>query len=105
MKEPKSLWATRINLTGLWDNKPTRVYWDNEIGDYWDHSNEMNVPDEKGYFTAGICSYFVSENKEEVQKFIDDYQEAIGEALNSIEKIETKSEGFAAAKKTLGNLL
>lgn len=103
MKSPKKLWGTRINFMGPWSRKPVRLYWDAELRLYWDSTGDMNTPNKRGYFEEGNCSYFVSEDKKEVQRFLDNYYNAMNDALTYIAPF--KSNGYQAARKHLGNLL
>lgn len=75
----KQLWATCLNLSGIWSKKPVRVTRHlDELGSpgfsYWDRSGNLTVKG-AGLEVSRGCITYASKNKEEVELFIKQAEE------------------------------
>ena len=64
----KSLWANSINLAGLYSKKPTQVFYNEDLEEYYDRGGNYSISG-PGMITSesgGVIS-FASESKEEVE--------------------------------------
>lgn len=69
-KKPKTLWAARVNLSGLVSVCPIRVTYRSELEGWWDKTGEFDVTRPGIEGTSGSIT-FSSENKKEVQTWIE----------------------------------
>jgi hypothetical protein len=75
MRKIKTLWVAKINLSGLYCKIPTRVKVD-EGGKYWDKEGNFDVIGRGTHAGYGHIT-FASENKKEVQLWIDGVRAAM----------------------------
>jgi hypothetical protein len=65
------LWGTCVNLSGLYSEKPIRVFKEESLDSFYDRAGDFSVPGPglRAERDGGVI-YFASENKEDVEEFI-----------------------------------
>lgn len=83
-KPPKKIWGAVLNLTGAW-NKPICFYRKlNEYTDkyeYWDRSGNISIRKPGLDKKDRDCITYSSENKRDVEDFIEGNREVLEEAI------------------------
>jgi len=81
MNKPKKLWVAWLNMGGgLHGNKPRRVTYMEDLDSYWDKTGDYDCRG-AGLEINDSCASFASEDKEEVEIFIDGIQTFIAVCL------------------------
>lgn len=86
-KFPQKLWASRVNLSGLYSKKPVRVYRrvDRMHGRqyaYWDAGGDLEILD-IGLHLSKTCVRFASDSHLEVENFINEIEQAQKEIISA----------------------
>ena len=101
---PRKAWAARLNLSGLWSAKPVRVYRHSLFDpfetpyEYWDRSGDLCIPHLGVEKEEGWVS-FSSEDRAEVEAFIDEVRKALLASSRAASKMRTPG------AKAVGHLL
>jgi len=109
---PRKAWAACLNLSGLWANKPLRIHrranddfdvFSDEpqetTYEYWARDGNLRVV-ELGIYVLDGCITFASEDKKDVELFIQQVQKAQKLALNAV-KVPTQTEFKGKVEGTL----
>ena len=68
MKRPKTIYANRINLSGLYSSKPLPCRWVPEDKVWWAHDRDLCV-EKLGIEEVSYCLTFSSASKADVQNW------------------------------------
>jgi len=98
-KRKDKIYFARVNLSGLYDSKPTVLYKDEEYYSSKDGNVCISLKDKKCLFSGSRCIDFWSKNEDEVKLWLKGAS-AVMYLLQDWSKVNTDSETKQKSKKT-----
>lgn len=98
-KEADALWATCVNLNGVYSKNPIRVFKHEYLDDYYDKAGNLGIPG-PGLTKKDLVTYFASKDKTEVERFIRTILVLHEEAYDTIESRMVDGDIAEQAKET-----